>query len=233
MCGDCGCEEGNKEYFAVEETTHHVTLDILQKNKEIAHNNHHWFHDHHVMAVNMMSSPGSGKTFLLEKTFQEMRNRLKMAVLVGDQQTDRDAQRLAKANAKVKQIATLNSCHLDASMIQKEFAFLHDDLPQLLFIENVGNLVCPSAFDLGENIRIALLSVTEGEDKPIKYPVLFHKADLVVITKMDLAPYLDWNEDECVQFIRQVNPKAKIIKLSAKTAEGMNEWFQYLEEICV
>ncbi len=231
MCGDCGCSEGNKDYF-VEDKTMHVTLDVLQKNKDIAHDNWHWFDDRQILPLNLMSSPGSGKTLLLEKTFSHFKDELKMMALIGDQQTDRDAIRIQKAGGLAKQITTNSACHLDALMVQNNLSDI-DEETKLLFIENVGNLVCPSAFDLGEKKKVALLSTTEGEDKPLKYPVLFYKADVIIITKTDLIPYLDWDEDFCLQCIRKVNPKAIIIKLSAKSETGMQAWYDYLESVCV
>ena len=223
MCGDCGCEVANADHF---QQTVHLEIDVLKKNNHIAHQNHHWFGDHGVMAINLMSSPGSGKTALLEKTSQDFKD-TPFSILVGDQQTDNDATRLQLSGARVRQITTHSSCHLDASMIEKELDFVKE---KLLIIENVGNLVCPSAFDLGENKRVALLSTTEGEDKPEKYPVLFNKADLIIITKSDLIPYLDWDEVKCLDSIRKVNPKARIIKISSKTGEGMNLWYDFLRE---
>jgi hydrogenase nickel incorporation protein HypB len=227
MCGDCGCEVANADHF---KQTIHLEIDVLKKNNHIAHQNHHWFHDHGVTAINLMSSPGSGKTALLERTSREFQESA-FSILVGDQQTDNDATRLQLSGARVRQITTHSSCHLDASMIEKELDFIKE---KLLIIENVGNLVCPSAFDLGESKKVALLSTTEGEDKPEKYPVLFHKADLIIITKSDLIPYLDWDETKCLDSIHKVNPKARVIKLSSKTGEGMKLWYDFLREcLCV
>lgn len=229
MCGDCGCQEANREFFPTKEiSTIHMAKDILEKNNHIAHHNHHWFHDHHICALNMMSSPGAGKTALLERTLKDLKEKISMTTLVGDQQTDNDATRLQLAGGKVRQIATHSSCHLDASMVEKELKDFVNEATDILFIENVGNLVCPSAFDLGENRRVALLSTTEGEDKPVKYPVLFNKVHLVILTKMDLVPYLDWDKEKCIEYIRQVNPTAQIIELSTKTGEGLEDWYQYV-----
>lgn len=233
MCGDCGCQEANAEHFPKSETVH-LGLDILKKNNQIAHHNHHWFEDNKVLAINMMSSPGAGKTALLERTIKELDPEIKISLLTGDQQTDNDATRLQLAGGRVRQITTHSSCHLDASMVEKELKDFVQPDDRILFIENVGNLVCPSAFDLGENIRVALLSTPEGEDKPEKYPVLFHKASLILLTKSDLIPHLDWSEEKCIESIRKVNPNAPIIKVSSKTGEGMNNWYNYLKElICV
>ncbi len=222
MCGDCGCEVANADHF---HQTLHLEVNVLEKNNHIAHHNHHYFEDHGILAVNMMSSPGSGKTALLERTAKEFK--MPFSILVGDQSTDNDATRLQLAGAKVRQITTHSSCHLDASMIEKELDFIKE---KLLIIENVGNLVCPSAFELGEAKKIALLSTPEGEDKPEKYPVLFHKADLILLTKWDLIPHLNWNEQRCMESIKKVNPDAKILKISSQTGEGIEAWYQYLED---
>jgi hydrogenase nickel incorporation protein HypB len=205
---------------------------VLAENDRIAHGNATMFQQRGITALNLISSPGSGKTTLLEKTLDAFRGELPCAVLTGDQQTDHDARRLKDRGAPVAQIETHSSCHLDAKRIQP---FLHETLlpeTRLLFIENVGNLVCPAAFQLGETFKIALLSTTEGEDKPLKYPVLFSLAPVVILTKMDLAPYLDWQLHECVAAIRRVRPDAQIFPLSAKTGEGMDRWLDYLRHLC-
>lgn len=235
MCKDCGCQQANASYFPKsDKVVINVEQQVLEKNHHIAHHNRHWFEDHKLRVLNLMSSPGSGKTSLLEKTVEELSATINFATLVGDQQTDHDAKRLERLGALVNQITTHSSCHLDASMIAKELDSQKYSEVDLLFIENVGNLVCPAAFELGEDKVVALLSCTEGEDKPLKYPVLFNKADLIIITKTDLRPYLDWDESLCLSYIRRVNPKAKVIQLSAKTGEGMNQWYEYLkEQVCV
>ena len=228
MCGDCGCETANQSFFPEETKTLHLGVEVLKENNRIAHDNHHWFHDHKLKVVNLMSSPGSGKTLLLEKTAKDFPT---SSILVGDQQTNYDQDRLIKAGARAKQISTHGTCHLDAQMISKELGSFVTGEEDLLFIENVGNLVCPSAFDLGETHKVALLSVTEGEDKPEKYPVLFHQANVVVLTKVDLLPYLDWDEERFQNCLRKVNPNARVIRLSAKTGEGMEAWGDYLKTI--
>lgn len=206
---------------------------IVQKNTEKAQLNRQWFQEHRMPVINMMSAPGSGKTYLLEKTVEAFAGRLNFAILAGDQEMSYDADRLRKVGAQVKQINTLSSCHLNAEHIEAERdGFISADT-QLLVIENVGNLVCPAAFDLGESHKVALLSTTEGEDKPSKYPLLFHEADLIVVTKMDLVPYLEWSQAVCQQHIRNVNSKAPVLYLSAKTGDGMAAWFQYLDNLCL
>ena len=204
----------------------HLEESVLSKNDAIAKENRFWFQKHKIRVVNMISAPGSGKTALLEKTIALLDG--KCAVLTGDQERSFDAERLEAKGAIVKQIHTLSSCHLDASMIQKEIGtFVRPDL-KILIIENVGNLVCPAAFDLGEDEKIALLSTAEGEDKPSKYPRLFMDAKVVVLTKMDLVPYLDWSLEKCENYIRSVNPTARILRTSAKTGEGLDAWVNYL-----
>lgn len=221
---------------ALPPTTKHLNLEeaVLAKNDSIAQKNRQWFHDNNIQVLNLISSPGTGKTLLLEKTvdlLKKMNSKgqpFKISILTGDQEKDFDAQRLKNKGADVQQINTLHSCHLDASMIQKELnKFVQPDI-DLLIIENVGNLVCPAAFDLGETKKIALLSTTEGEDKPSKYPLLFHEASLILLTKIDLMPYLDWNLEKCIEHLRKVNSKAPILQVSAKTGEGLSSWIDFL-----
>lgn len=235
MCKDCGCTEGNhRSYFQfatpkIQPKTIKLETNVLAKNDKFAAGNRTQFENKKIRTINMMSSPGAGKTFLLEKTLSHLSRERVIAVITGDQEKSFDAKRLEGKGAYVKQLNTYSACHLDAEMISKEL----ENIPtgtELLIIENVGNLVCPAAFDLGEHKKIALLSTTEGEDKPAKYPVLFHTADVIVITKTDLIPHLDWNLDKCREFIRAVNSKAVIIELSAKTGEGMEQWFNFLRE---
>jgi hydrogenase nickel incorporation protein HypB len=206
-----------------------IMISLMQANDDVAQANRLWLYDHNITAHNIISSPGSGKTLLLEKTLAALKNDLSMVVLVGDQCTENDAIRLQKTGVPVKQINTISTCHLDAPMIAKELdAFVHDYEPEILLIENVGNLVCPASFDLGETTKIAVLSTTEGEDKPQKYPLLFREASAVVITKMDLMPYLDWSLPKAMENIRRLNSRAPIFVLSAKTGEGMGDWFTWL-----
>ncbi len=208
-----------------------VESKVLARNDEIALRNRVWLEERGIVAINLISSPGSGKTMLLEKTLDALGPERTPAVIVGDQQTDNDARRLARPGISVRQIETLSSCHLGAGQVERVLPEVAGDGVRLLFIENVGNLVCPAAFDLGERHKIALLSVTEGEDKPLKYPVLFHDAPVVVITKIDLVPHLDWNRESCLRAIRTVRPDARIIELSARSGEGMRTWLEYLEQL--
>lgn len=215
------------------ESSRRIALEesVLAKNDRIAGENRKWFADHKLTVLNLISSPGSGKTLLLEKTTQRIGPGSGIAILNGDQERDFDAQRLKSAGAEVLQINTLSSCHLDAGMIQAELGRFVRPEHRLLVIENVGNLVCPAAFDLGESKKIALLSCTEGEDKPSKYPLLFHEAALIVITKIDLIPHLDWSLELCERHIRKVNATAPILRLSARTGEGLSGWLDFLTTV--
>lgn len=204
---------------------------ILKKNDELAAGLRQRFADAGVLVLNLVSSPGTGKTAFLERTLRELlANGSRAAALVGDLETDNDAQRLAASGAPVRQINTHGICHLDAEMVGKH---LKDwDLAALdyLFIENVGNLVCPSSYDLGEKIRVALLSVTEGEDKPLKYPTLFNSADAAVITKIDIAEPCAFNREAALRNINEIRPGIRIFETSAKTGAGMAEWYAYLAD---
>jgi hydrogenase nickel incorporation protein HypB len=201
---------------------------VLAKNDAIAARNREWLAARGVAAVNLISSPGSGKTLLLERTLDALRGRVQAAVIAGDQHTDIDARRLAGKGAPVVQIETRASCHLDAQQVSERLGSVVTAGVRLLFIENVGNLVCPAAFDLGERSKVALLSVTEGEDKPLKYPVLFNGAPVCVITKVDLLPHLETDIEECRRSVRAVRPDARIFEVSARTGEGMGAWIEYL-----
>jgi hydrogenase nickel incorporation protein HypB len=206
-----------------------VERKVLARNDEAAERNRAWMRERGLVAVNLISSPGSGKTQLLTRTLEALRGRIACAVIVGDQETDRDAQRLTGHGAEVRQIETRASCHLNAEQVGEHLRAVVGPDTRLLFIENVGNLVCPAAFDLGEHLKIALLSLPEGEDKPLKYPVLFHDAPVTVLTKIDLAPHLDWSRQACLDAIRAVRPDARILEVSARTGEGMGDWIAFLE----
>ncbi|MBF0461710.1 MAG: hydrogenase nickel incorporation protein HypB [Magnetococcales bacterium] len=215
------------------ERTIHLETKVLAKNDALAEENRRWLAQRNIQAINLISSPGAGKTLLLERTLERLHERLPCAVIVGDLQTDNDARRLQGKGAVVHQIETVHSCHLDAGQVGR---LLPQVLPagsktRLLIIENVGNLVCPAAFDLGEQMKIALLSVTEGEDKPLKYPTLFHHAPVVLITKVDLVPYLAWDRERCWSNIRQVRPDAQIFEVSAVSGAGMDAWIRFLEQM--
>ncbi|HJO92330.1 MAG TPA: hydrogenase nickel incorporation protein HypB [Victivallales bacterium] len=210
-----------------------VTLEqnILAKNDEFAAKNKNFLKDKGIITVNIISSPGSGKTTLLEKTLERLKGKVNCSVIVGDQSTDNDAKRLEDKCDNVHQIETHSSCHINAEQVSEALSLVIKDNTQILFIENVGNLICPAAFELGEDFKIALLSTTEGEDKPIKYPVLFSDARIAVLTKTDLIPHLDWDLKKCRQYMREINPGMFIFELSAKTGEGMDAWVDYLETL--
>jgi len=207
---------------------------ILKKNDELARGLRGRFESAGVLVLNLVSSPGTGKTAFLERTLRELRERgSRVAALVGDLETDNDARRLANSGAPVRQINTHGICHLEAEMVSKHlegWPGVELDRLDYLFIENVGNLVCPSSYDLGERIRVALLSVTEGEDKPLKYPTLFNSADAAIITKMDIAEAVGFDRDAAVRNILEIRPNIRIFETSARTGSGMNEWLEYLAE---
>jgi hydrogenase nickel incorporation protein HypB len=181
-----------------------------------------------LFAVNLLSSPGAGKTALLERTLADLASRLRAAVIVGDLATDNDARRLRRAGAPAVQITTGTVCHLDASMVARACADLDLDALDLLFIENVGNLVCPAGYDLGEGARVVLFSVTEGEDKPLKYPTMFKSADVVLVTKTDLIGPAGFDRETALGNVGRIAPQARIIELSARTGAGLDGWYDYL-----
>ena len=197
---------------------------VLSRNDLLAAELRKLFASKNVAVMNMVSSPGSGKTSLLEKTLGALSENLRVGVIEGDVQTDNDAARIAETGVPVYQIQTGGACHLEAAMIQKALDHFRLEELDLLIIENVGNLVCPSAFDLGEGIRVSLVSVTEGDDKPLKYPAMFHSADAMVINKMDLLPHTDFDVDKVIYNARSLKPEIRILKTSCRTGEGLDEW---------
>jgi len=206
-----------------------IEQDILSKNNAYAATNRRHFASRGMLALNLVSSPGSGKTTLLTRTLTDLKDELPMAVIEGDQQTLLDAERIRATGAKAIQINTGKGCHLDAHMVGHALESLQADDRSVLFIENVGNLVCPASFDLGEAHKVVILSVTEGEDKPLKYPDMFHAAGLMLLNKTDLLPYLQFDVEQCIAYAQRVNPGIKILQVSATTGEGMNQWYQWLQ----
>ncbi len=205
-----------------------VEQDVLAKNREQAEANRDFFRSKGVLALNLLSSPGSGKTTLLEHTIRRLKGALPLAVIEGDQQTLRDAERISATGVDVVQVNTGTGCHLDAAMIHRA---LHQmELPHggVLFIENVGNLVCPAMFDLGEAHKVVIISVTEGEDKPLKYPYMFREADICVITKTDLLPHLDFDLAACRRFALEVNPRLTLFEVSARSGAGLDPWCDWV-----
>ena len=206
-----------------------IEENILAKNDAYAGENRQRLRAARVFAVNLVSSPGSGKTTLLVKTIEQLRERFPIAVIEGDQQTSQDAERIRATGVAAIQINTGRGCHLDAHMVGHAIGQLDLRADSVLMIENVGNLVCPAAFDLGEAHKVVILSVTEGEDKPIKYPDMFRAASLMLLNKCDLLPYLDYDLDAAIRYARQVNPDIAVIRVSAKSGEGMAEWLAWIE----
>ena len=205
-----------------------IETDILAKNNRFASANRARLAEAGALALNLVSSPGSGKTTLLCATIAAIGDRWPMAVIEGDQQTSNDAERIRRAGAPAVQINTGKGCHLDAHMVGHAFDHLPDLADRVLFIENVGNLVCPAAFDLGEAAKASVLSVTEGEDKPLKYPDMFAASRLMILNKIDLAPHVDFDLDLCEANARRVNPDIEILRLSARTGEGLDAWIEWI-----
>lgn len=207
-----------------------VRRNVLKQNDLIARSLRQQFRDAGVFVVSLVSSPGSGKTMFLERTLTDLQPRYRVAALVGDLATENDAVRLARSKAPVKQITTGTLCHLEAAMVQAALSDWNLHQLDFLFIENVGNLVCPSSYDLGENLRLVLMSVTEGEDKPLKYPTIFNSADVAVVTKNELADAVEFDWNAANRNIQAVRPGMQIFRLSAKTGQGMDEYLNFLTQ---
>lgn len=205
-----------------------IERNILSKNDRYADGNRQWLRDHGLLALNLVSSPGAGKTTLLVETLNILKERLSLGVIEGDQETANDADRIRETGVPAIQINTGKGCHLDAHMVGHAMQDLNVGPGGVILIENVGNLVCPAAFDLGEAAKVVILSVTEGEDKPIKYPDMFAAADLMIVSKIDLLPYLDFDVDKAIDYASRVNPDLDVMKLSSKTGEGMAAWHDWI-----
>ena len=239
MCTTYGCgstETVNHQHTSKENATDTADLrlvqlekDVLGKNKRYAAKNRQYLQQHEIFALNIISSPGSGKTSLLTATIDALKDQLDINVIEGDQSSQLDAERIRNSGAKAIQINTGKGCHLDAHQVGHAIEDLNPADKGVLFIENVGNLVCPAPFDLGEAYKVVMLSVTEGEDKPLKYPDIFYAADLMIINKTDLLPYVDFNMDKCVEYAKQINPNLIIIELSATKGDGLSEWVQWIK----
>ncbi|MDP1831055.1 MAG: hydrogenase nickel incorporation protein HypB [Geothrix sp.] len=238
MCTTCGCG-GSGATLEGQAHVHpparpgrrRISLEqsLLAKNDALAAGNRRAFAQRGILALNLVSSPGSGKTTLLEQTILRLRDRVPLAVIEGDQQTSADADRIRAAGAPAVQINTGKGCHLDAHMIGHAFAALAPPEGGVLMIENVGNLVCPAAFDLGEAHKVVILSVTEGEDKPLKYPDMFAAADLMVLNKVDLLPHVRFDVERCIGYARRVNPDIEVLRVSAQSGEGLDGWIHWIE----
>ncbi len=207
-----------------------VHQSLLDKNDRLAERNRGFFKAKGLLVLNMVSSPGSGKTTFIQKMAAVLGTRLRTGVIVGDLATDNDAARLRSAGVPVVQVTTGTVCHLDAEMVARAADKLHLDALDLLVIENVGNLVCPASFDLGEDLRVVLLSVTEGEDKPLKYPPIFHSAQAVVVSKMDLATACEFNREQASTNLRRISHHARVFEVSARTGQGLEDWAGFLIE---
>jgi len=212
------------------------TLDLnrslMEKNDRLAAHNREFFKAKKLLVLNVLSSPGSGKTTFIRETAARLAGRLRVGIIVGDLATDNDAARFREVGIPVVQITTGTVCHLDAEMVSKAAAQLDMDRLDVLIIENVGNLVCPADYDLGEDLRVVLLSTTEGEDKPLKYPPIFHAANVAIVTKSDLAQAVGFNRGQALANLKQVSHHAEIFELSSKTGDGMKEWLEFLEKLC-
>lgn len=221
MCTVCGCGEGKRRLLQVEQ-------DLLTKNNHYAEINRRYLAERGIFALNLVSSPGSGKTTLLTATIKSLGAKPAVAVIEGDQQTSFDTERIRATGAAAVQINTGKGCHLDAHRVGHALEELALPEGGVLFIENVGNLVCPAGFDLGEAHKVVILSVTEGEDKPLKYPDMFAAADLMVVNKIDLLPYLDFDVDRCLEYARRINPSIETMRLSARSGDGMDVWLDWI-----
>jgi hydrogenase nickel incorporation protein HypB len=257
MCTTCGCSDGAKativdieagdanehhhhhEHAHLHEHAHphehhsHTTTvsleqNILAKNNRLAERNRGWFEGRNIIALNLVSSPGAGKTTLLERTIRDLHGERSISVIEGDQETVFDSERIRATGTKVVQINTGSGCHLDADMLATGLKQLAPPLDSVVMIENVGNLVCPALFDLGERAKVAILSVTEGEDKPIKYPHMFRASQLMILNKIDLLPHVNFDIERSIDYARRVNPSIEVLMLSATTGEGLQAWYDWL-----
>jgi hydrogenase nickel incorporation protein HypB len=225
MCRTCGCDEPDQHHH------HHrrisLETDLLAKNERIAEAVRARFEHDGIVALNLIGTPGAGKTTLLEHTIRAL-TPTPMAVIEGDQATDHDARRIGATGCTVTQVNTGTGCHLDASMIERGLGVIKPRRGSLLFIENVGNLVCPALFDLGERAKVVAMSITEGEDKPLKYPHIFRAASVLVLTKVDLAPHVDVDPARCIEYARRINPELRVFPVAAPKGHGMAEWVGWL-----
>jgi hydrogenase nickel incorporation protein HypB len=235
MCATCGCSSDMHDHHDHNHDHSHfkkivdVEQDILHQNNLLGERNRGYFEAKNILALNLVSSPGSGKTSLLERTLTDLKGELDFYVIEGDQRTTRDADRIHATGTKVTQINTGKGCHLDAHMILHALQGMKPKGNSVMFIENVGNLVCPSMFDLGEKERVVIMSVTEGEDKPLKYPDMFHSSTICIINKTDLLPYVPFNLEKAKEYIKQVNHKMPVIEVSCTTGAGLPEWYSWLK----
>lgn len=239
MCATCGCGDTNHEHHhhhhehdgnhSPKKNIVNVEQDVLYENNMLAQRNRGYFEAKNILALNLVSSPGSGKTSLLERTLTDLKGQFPFYVIEGDQQTSNDADRIHATGTKVTQINTGKGCHLDAHMVLHAVQGMKPQENAVMFIENVGNLVCPAMFDLGERKRVVIMSVTEGEDKPAKYPDMFHSSDICIINKTDLLPYVPFNLEKAKQYALQVNPSLEIFEVSCTSGAGLENWYNWLK----
>ena len=228
MCENCGCSAKAPVEDPKEPQTLEVLQNLLEKNDRQAEENKRHFTQENVYSVNLMSSPGSGKTSLIEKTIEWMNGQKRIGVIEGDLETNKDVERILAKGVPAFQITTGQTCHLDAQMVHRGIHHLPLQELDIVFVENVGNLVCPASYDLGTHLNVVLLSVTEGDDKPAKYPVIFRRADLLLITKIDLIEHLDFKMETAIEEAKKINPKLEVIALSSRTGEGIQAWIDQL-----
>ncbi|MFM0394816.1 hydrogenase nickel incorporation protein HypB [Paraburkholderia phytofirmans] len=226
--GDVQDHHHEHDHYHEHSTSIDLERDILAKNQLLAEHNRGWLAGRSILALNLMSSPGAGKTTLLERTIRDLGNAFPLTVIEGDQATLNDAERIRATGARVVQINTGTGCHLDAEMASRALTQLDPPLHSVVMIENVGNLVCPALFDLGEAAKVLILSVTEGEDKPIKYPHMFRACSLLLLNKIDLLPHLRFDVERCIGYAKRVNPQLEIFQVSAQSGEGMDGWYGWL-----
>lgn len=257
MCATCGCGDDGATITAPGHTHPHdhsndhghhhhdghrhddhpphtetITLEqkVLAKNDELAERNRAWLAARDILALNLTSSPGAGKTTLLERTIRDLASARPVSVIEGDQETLLDAERITAAGARAVQVNTGAGCHLDAAMVHRALHELDPEPGSVLFIENVGNLVCPALFDLGEHSKVVIISVTEGDDKPLKYPHMFAAAGLVIVNKIDLLPYVSFDLEKCCDHVRSLNRDAQILAMSAATGDGSSRWYEWIDD---
>jgi hydrogenase nickel incorporation protein HypB len=240
MCATCGCSSTTTRVDSDHRHGHghghahapsrviELEQDILAKNDLLAERNRDWFAGHGIVALNLMSSPGAGKTTLLERTIRDVGAELALSVIEGDQETLLDAERIRATGRPAVQINTGSGCHLDAEMLAGGLRALQPADRSVVMIENVGNLVCPALFDLGERAKVVIMSVTEGADKPLKYPQMFRAGGLLILNKVDLLPHVDFDVDRCVSYAMQVNPQLSVLQVSATRGDGMDAWYSWL-----
>ncbi|MEI2581855.1 hydrogenase nickel incorporation protein HypB [Scytonema sp. PRP1] len=220
--------EASQIHANIHSTTISLEHDILAKNNLLAAQNRGWFKGRNIIALNLMSSPGAGKTTLLTRTINDLKHQLPINVIEGDQETTNDAKKIQETGCQVVQINTGTGCHLDAAMVERGLQQLNPPLNSVVMIENVGNLVCPALFDLGELFKVVILSVTEGEDKPIKYPHIFRASQVMILTKIDLLPHVQFDVQRCIEYAQQVNPHIQVFQVSALTGSGLENWYEWL-----